>query len=94
MKYFILLTFTIFLFASCDNDPQYENYNTTITNLTLTEITHTHGYGKKNCFSCHVKANLHSTDSLGTNLIDLARRRTNELGEEGCSLCHGKNGVE
>ena len=90
----VLLPIILLLLLSCDQDPQYEEYE--IPNqveLSLTQINHPHGWQQEECFSCHVKASIHNDDTLNTGIIEEARRSVDTYGISGCYQCHGYNGV-
>lgn len=80
--------------SSCGQVRQYENYGVqSVADLTLTSSNHPHGYGRSQCFLCHVPANLHQVDRLGHPSFDLARDLVAQSGVGSCAGCHGSNGV-
>lgn len=90
----IFLLSAVIFFTSCGQKPRYEDYALKRSaDLQLTQRNHPHGYGKSNCFHCHVKANIHHYDHLETGLTGLARELTELNGIESCPGCHGNNGV-
>jgi len=101
MKYITSLVFLFIILAglvSCGQDAEYENYGMQVSgDLGLTQNNHTHGWTRTDCFSCHVRANIHRINYLGTayeNMLATARRSTQYEGLGGCNTCHGLNGVE
>lgn len=90
MRYLLILL----LLVSCAENRDRESYPiNSIADLTLTATNHPHGYGKSQCFICHVQVNIHYDDSLGTGLIPTAQELTRTQGLQSCSTCHGNNGV-
>jgi len=92
--------FSLFLFlicAACGNDRQYEFYDTLYgandAGLTLTQSNHAHGWKQSRCFMCHVKANIHQVDRIGSPVFDLAKELVEQQGIQSCSTCHGENGL-
>lgn len=63
--------------------------------ITLTQAEHQVGWGKTNCFECHMTENMHQTDRTGTGLnLEAIQDMTREQGLSSCPTCHGTNGVE
>jgi hypothetical protein len=91
MRYILLSTLALFL-ISCGNDRQVEKYDLS-GGITLTEDNHDYGYGENECFSCHVRGNIHIDNQTGSSLITLARDLTTSDGLSSCSTCHGTNGL-
>ena len=89
MSKIFFLIWIIFFINSCGQDRMYEDYEyVVLSDLRLTEENHPHGWGYKDCFYCHVKANIHYQNP-----------EYSELGF--CHTCHdpdnqlaGFNGVE
>ncbi len=83
-----------FLNFSCGDSKQNDDYGITNTNeLTLTEVNHPHGYQRAECFTCHLPANIHQEDRVGSFLVETARNLTATTGTEKCYACHGNNGL-
>ena len=90
----LILYFSLIIVVSCNDEPKGENYQLKSSDdLILTADNHPHGFTYQNCFYCHVKANIHQEDRLGTNLLELARELTAVQGLGSCQMCHGGNGV-
>ena len=80
--------------SGCGQNRQYENYNLSSSDsIVLTAENHPHGYGKKTCFNCHVKSNIHYADRTGTGLAAAARPLVEADGINACPQCHRNNGV-
>lgn len=94
---FLAVSMTI---ASCGsyNDISGENYGDIAagdSGITLTQAEHPVGWGKANCFECHMTENMHQTDRTGTGLnLQAIQDLTREQGLASCPICHGTNGVE
>ena len=89
MKYLIVL----FLLVSCA-DRQYEDYHIeNIADLTLSADNHPHGYGRSDCFVCHLPMNIHQVDRLHAPSFPFAKRAVERNGLKSCAGCHGSNGV-
>ncbi|MBI3018622.1 MAG: hypothetical protein HYY61_01845 [Deltaproteobacteria bacterium] len=91
-NYFIFLL--LFLCVGCGVQREYENYDLrSDSELTLTVQNHPHGFQKRECFYCHVKANIHQVDRYGSS-FDLAyvRSLVEQNGINACKDCHGNNG--
>ncbi|HLE00250.1 MAG TPA: hypothetical protein VJB59_08325 [Bdellovibrionota bacterium] len=90
-----VLLFTLFWLAGCSIDRQYERYPnlTKLEDITLTEDNHPHGYGRSDCFSCHVSVNIHRVDYVQSGLLNTAQRLTETYGIDSCRGCHQSNGV-
>jgi hypothetical protein len=89
----IMITICI---SACDQPPQYEDYKLqTWSEIGLiTQNDHPHGWQQKECFNCHVKANMHQVNRLQHPLFDYAKDEVNAKDLESCHSCHGWNGVE
>lgn len=98
----IIITTLIALFAlsSCGSyhDIAGENYGDIAagdSGITLTEAEHPVGWGKSDCFQCHMSENMHQTDRTGTGLnLAAIREMTMNQGLSSCAGCHGTNGVQ
>lgn len=89
------LPFICGLVLGCGDNNRYEDYHfQSAGDIVLTEQNHPHGYGKSECFYCHVKVNIHQKDRLGNSAVGLARQLVEQSGISSCSGCHGKNGLE
>lgn len=63
--------------------------------ITLTQAEHPVGWGKAECFECHMTENMHQTDRTGTGLnLQAIQDMTREQGLLSCPTCHGTNGVQ
>lgn len=89
------LTFIIpLLITSCGVQPQSEDYQvSSMSDLILTQSNHPHGYGQSECFACHVKTNIHNSNALNPQSVELARRLVDQQGIASCRGCHGGNGI-
>lgn len=80
--------------AGCAQETQYEDYKVaSIADLYLTATNHPHGYGKQDCFLCHVPSRLHRVNRLNSPNFDLAPILVEQSGVTSCAGCHGPNGV-
>jgi hypothetical protein len=96
MKMFIrlILTTAIFGVTACEADRQYEDYKIeSIADLILSETTHPHGFGKTECFVCHLPQNIHQVDRLNAPSFPSAASEVAKNGLASCRGCHGTNGV-
>lgn len=57
--------------------------------LVLSAETHP-GWGREQCFDCHVVARIHPGGCLPEGVVDEAAL---ERTEESCTTCHGNNGL-
>lgn len=63
--------------------------------LILTEEEHEIGWGHADCDMCHNLENIHLVDRSGLGIdIEAIYDQVLEDGIEGCSTCHGDNGVD
>lgn len=93
MKRLILMLVTLFI-CQCAVDRQTENYRpNSIADLTLSQDNHLHGYGKSECFFCHLPQNMHQVNRLNAPNFDLAKGLIEQSGLASCAGCHGTNGV-
>ena len=69
-------------FVSCGQGPSGENYSNikSLPDIVLTISNHPHGYQQTQCFYCHVKQNIHQTDTLGSGELPTAIALTNSSG--------------
>jgi hypothetical protein len=74
-------------------DRQYENYNMTAADITLSSNNHPHGYNRSDCFLCHLPMNIHQVDRLGAPSFPFAKGAVERNGLNSCRGCHGSNGV-
>ena len=92
IKYLFILSALCLFALSCGIESGYEDYN--INSIPqLNRTNHPHGYGRRNCFYCHVNRNIHQVDRINSHQITNARRMTKTLGISACYQCHGQNGV-
>jgi len=89
-----LFLISLLLGTACGVQRQYEYYPMTITDLNLTSNNHPHGFGKSECFTCHLPSNIHMVNRLGAPSFSLARPLVEQQGLASCSGCHGTNGVQ
>ena len=94
IRYGAACMFLGLVFASCGQGPSGENYSNikSLQDIVLTTSNHPHGYQQTQCFYCHVKQNIHQTDTLGSGELPTAIALTNSLGISACKACHGTNG--
>jgi hypothetical protein len=88
----------IISFVSCGSiEDSGENYGDLLdspSGLILTEEEHIDGWERADCLLCHSLSNIHLVDRSGIGIdIDAIREETFIDGEEGCSDCHGDNGI-
>ena len=94
-----LAIFFLLLGGCGESSQKAEFYGDLLTSeggLTLTESEHRIGWGKKQCFMCHIPDNIHQVDNiadLDINLKDIQDIVRKE-GVESCRKCHGTNGVK
>ncbi|HEX4925262.1 MAG TPA: hypothetical protein VFV50_14305 [Bdellovibrionales bacterium] len=82
------------LISGCAVERQYESPRAiTASDLTLNERNHPHGYGRRECYLCHVPENLHQVDRLGAPSFPYAREAVRQQGLNSCAACHGNNGA-
>lgn len=95
MKRFLRLSlfFVILFLAGCGVQRQYESYPMTLADLTITTQNHPHGYGKSECFACHLPSNIHNVDRIGAPSFAIAKTLVTQQGLASCAGCHGTNGV-
>jgi len=81
-------------------DAQSENYGNLLASpggLVVLEEEHPSGWGRPDCFTCHVARNMHQVNRTGLpdEEVDLPgiRAIVNNQGLGSCSQCHGDNGV-
>ena len=80
--------------VGCDRQQaQSEQYVMDPADISLSLDNHPHGYGKSQCFLCHIPNNIHTVNRLGHTSFDLAQSLVKRSGLASCSGCHGKNGV-
>ncbi len=91
-RYFIFLLF-VFVWG-CGVQRETENYDLrSDTDLTLTAQNHPHGFQKRECFYCHVKANIHQVARYSSSFdLEYVRSLVEENGISVCRSCHGANG--
>ena len=91
----LTIPFVLFLvlLSACGVQRQYESYPMTITDLTITTQNHPHGYGKSECFTCHLPSNIHNVDRIGAPSFAIAKTLVEQQGLNSCTGCHGTNGV-
>jgi hypothetical protein len=85
------------LLWSCGHNDVGENYGdltSTASGFVLTQEEHPQGWGRSECFACHIPANLHLVNRTSLSGIDLAAIRdlVRTQGETSCASCHGLNG--
>lgn len=90
----------VHLLVGCGEDatPQGEDYGNLLQSpagLLLVEEEHPSGWGRKDCFFCHLAFKLHLVNRTGIPDLDLASIRliVRNQGESSCAACHGDNGV-
>lgn len=96
MKMSLIFFFSLLALAlvGCGSQRQYEVYQMTLSDLQVNSYNHPHGYGKSECFACHIPSNIHNTDRLGAPSFPLAKALVEQQGLASCSGCHGANGVQ
>jgi len=96
-----LLLISILLLCSCGMDRQYEHYPDFIRqietsgtlDLNLTQQNHPHGYGRADCYRCHVQNNIHLKDWTSDQSVGWLLPIARESKESECKTCHDTNGV-
>ncbi|GIW44492.1 MAG: hypothetical protein KatS3mg077_1774 [Candidatus Binatia bacterium] len=88
------------LLAACGEDarPPVENYGNLLESpagLVLVAEEHPSGWGRADCFLCHLPDRMHRVNRTGISDLDLAfiRSVVRNQGEASCAACHGDNGV-
>ena len=91
----VLILATLFFLNGCGSQHgQPEDYHMTSTDdLILKPSNHPHGYGRSDCFLCHIHSRIHQVDHLNSPNFDLAPALVKQSKLKSCSGCHGKNGV-
>lgn len=90
---------SLLLIVSCgsNNGVDGEDYGDIAagdSGITLTQAEHEVGWGKANCFQCHMSENIHQKDNTGTGInLGAIRQMTTEEGLSSCPVCHGTNGL-
>jgi hypothetical protein len=93
--------FVILALAGCGSDASNsgENYGNILNSpagLILVQEEHEAGWGRSECFSCHVNSNIHIVNRTGDPTLDLGAIQdlVAAEGTASCPLCHGNNGVQ
>ncbi len=90
----IALIANLLLFSGCGDSHQNDDYGITDVNkIALTVDNHPHGYGRSQCFTCHLPDNIHQENRVNSFLVDTARDLVKTEGTNRCYACHGTNGL-
>lgn len=94
----LLLSLTLGTAMACGHNDPGENHGDlfqTAEGLSLTVAEHTPGWGRSDCFSCHLPKNIHVKNQTGYEGIDLdaINDQVQSQGEASCASCHGSNGL-
>jgi len=92
---FLIGTLLVFyVLHACGQEAQYEDYEMDSSYLILTRNNHPHGYGQKECFTCHVYYNIHKGNCFDCATMEFARKiKVKSEDVNICVGCHGDNGV-
>jgi hypothetical protein len=101
MRRRVALALPIFLaLAACGNggprdSDDYGNLLASPAGFIVVQEEHPRGWGRPDCFTCHVSSNMHQVNRTGIPELDLAevRQVVRNQGEASCVQCHGDNGV-
>ncbi|HAR41731.1 MAG TPA: hypothetical protein DCS07_03740 [Bdellovibrionales bacterium] len=96
----LMALLAVLSFTACGNDRQYEVYPDlvrqweTSSNVYLTAQNHPHGWGRADCYRCHVQRNIHMKDWTSDQSVDWLLPIAREANESECKTCHDTNGVQ
>lgn len=84
--------------AGCEGDDSSEFYGDLLSSpsgLTLEQSEHAYGWGRADCYSCHVSSNFHipRPERRDTYDMEAIQAIVQAEGTASCSSCHGQNGV-
>ena len=90
-----IIAVILLLTVSCGRtERQTEDYGIkSLDDLTLRSENHPHGYGKSECFFCHLPNAIHRVNRLNAPSFSIANDLVRQSGLLSCSGCHGSNGV-
>jgi len=92
-KLLILIITGFLIIAACGENQPYEDYEIEKQqDLVLDQTNHPHGFGRRECFYCHIPRNIHQRGKIDRHSAAMARYLVKKDGIKNCKVCHGNNG--